>query len=246
MSVPAGPLLELSHVEKRFGGLHAVKNVSFAVAAGEMVGLIGPNGAGKTTLFSCIAGYHRLSAGSIVFDGRQIGNHASFEICRTGIARTFQVVKPFARMTVLQSVMVGTFLRHRAARDARRAALAVLERLRLSHLADVEAHSLTLVLKKRLEVARALATEPRLLLLDEVMAGLSPGEIPEILDVIRQINAGGVTVLFVEHIMAAVMGIASRVVVLHHGELLADGTPVEVSRDPQVVAAYLGEEYVGA
>jgi branched-chain amino acid transport system ATP-binding protein len=239
-------LLELHHVEKRFGGLHAVRDVSLSVGAGEIVALIGPNGAGKTTLFSCIAGYHRVTAGSIVFDASEIANHPAFEICRRGVARTFQVVKPFARMTVLQSVMVGTFLHHRDTPTARRAALAVLERLHMTHLAEVEAHSLTLVLKKRLEVARALATEPRLLLLDEVMAGLSPGEVPEILDVIREINAGGVTVLFVEHIMAAVMTIANRVVVLHHGELLADGTPAEVSRDPQVVSAYLGEEYAGA
>ncbi|GAC1427157.1 MAG: ABC transporter ATP-binding protein [Candidatus Velthaea sp.] len=239
-------LLELTHVEKRFGGLHAVKDISLTVDAGEIIGLIGPNGAGKTTLFSCIAGYHRISSGSIRFDGREIGNHPAFENCRAGIARTFQVVKPFARMTVLQSVMVGTFLHHRDAREARAAAQAVIERLHMAHLADVEAHSLTLVLKKRLEVARALATEPRLLLLDEVMAGLSPGEVPEILEVIRQINAGGVTVLFVEHIMAAVMTIANRVVVLHHGELLADDTPAEVSRHPQVISAYLGEEYAGA
>ncbi len=239
-------LLELEHVEKRFGGLRAVRDVSLAVGAGEIVGLIGPNGAGKTTLFSCIAGYHRITAGSIAFDGREIGNHPAFEICRAGVARTFQVVKPFARMTVLQSVMVGTFLHHRDAREARASAHAVLERLHMTDLADIEAHSLTLVLKKRLEVARALATEPRLLLLDEVMAGLSPGEVPEILDVIRQINAGGVTVLFVEHIMAAVMTVANRVVVLHHGELLADDTPAEVSRHPQVISAYLGEEYSGA
>ena len=239
-------LLALRNVDKRFGGLHAVKDVTLSVNAGEIVALIGPNGAGKTTLFSCIAGYHRISGGSIAFDGNEIGNHPSFAIARAGIARTFQVVKPFARMTVLQSVMVGSFLHHRAAADARAAATAILERLHIPHLADVEAHSLTLVLKKRLEVARALATEPRLLLLDEVMAGLSPGEVPEILEVIRQINAGGVTVLFVEHNMSAVMTIARRVVVLHHGELLADDTPSEVVRHPQVVSAYLGEEYVGA
>ena len=239
-------LLDVNHVDKRFGGLHAVKDVSIKVDAGEMVALIGPNGAGKTTLFSCIAGYHRISSGSISFDGREIGNHASHAICRAGIARTFQVVKPFARMTVLQSVMVGSFLHHRNARDARAAALTILDRLHIPHLAGLEAHSLTLVLKKRLEVARALATEPRLILLDEVMAGLSPGEVPEILDVIRAINASGVTVLFVEHNMSAVMTIARRVVVLHHGELLADDTPAEVVRHPQVVSAYLGEEYVGA
>ena len=239
-------LLELRDVEKRFGGLQAVKAVSLAVEPGEIVALIGPNGAGKTTLFSCIAGYHRITSGTIAFDGHSIANSPAFAVCRAGIARTFQVVKPFAHMTVLQSAMVGSFLHHRNAHEARAAALRVLDRLAMSHLADVEAHSLTLVLKKRLEVARALATEPRLLLLDEVMAGLAPGEVPELLDVIREINAGGVTVLFVEHNMAAVMSIARRVVVLHHGELLADGKPSDVSRDPGVVAAYLGEEYVGA
>ncbi|TAM59768.1 ABC transporter ATP-binding protein [bacterium] len=236
-------LLQLRNVEKRFGGLLAVKDFNLDVEPGEIVGLIGPNGAGKTTLFSCIAGYHRITKGSIVLDGHEIGNRPAFEVCRAGVARTFQVVKPFARMTVLQSAMVGAFLHHRDAASARRVALEVLGRLHMEHLAHVEARSLTLVLKKRLEVARALATQPRLLLLDEVMAGLSPGEVPELLDVIRSINAGGVTVLFVEHIMAAVMTIAQRVVVLHGGELLADGTPAEVSRDPRVVAAYLGEEY---
>ncbi len=238
--------LELRNVDKRFGGLQAVKDVSLSVSQGDIVALIGPNGAGKTTLFSCIAGYHRISAGSITFDGRRIDNRPPFEICRAGIARTFQIVKPFARMTVLQSVMVGAFLHDRDARVARRAALAVLDRLHMTHLVDVEAHSLTLVLKKRLEVARALATNPRVLLLDEVMAGLSPGEIPDILDAIRHINNDGVTVLFVEHIMAAVMSISKRVVVLHHGELLADGSPAAVSRDPKVVAAYLGDEYASA
>jgi len=239
-------LLRLRDVEKRFGGLHAVKGVTLDVEPGEIVALIGPNGAGKTTLFSCIAGYHRVTAGSILLDGQEIANRPAYEVCRAGVARTFQVVKPFARMSVLQSVMVGSFLHHRDTGTARRAALAVLERLHMSHLAEMEAHSLTLVLKKRLEVARALATEPRLLLLDEVMAGLSPGEVPELLDLMRRINADGVTILFVEHIMAAVMNIAKRVVVLHGGELLADGPPAEVSRDPQVVAAYLGEEYTGA
>ena len=237
-------LLTLQHVEKRFGGLIAVKDVSLSVEAGELVALIGPNGAGKTTLFSCIAGSMKITSGSIQFEGREIGGHSSFAVARTGIARTFQVVKPFARMTVLQSVMVGAFLHHRDTNAARRAATAVVEELHMGSIADTEAQQLTLVQKKRLEVARALATEPRLLLLDEVMAGLSPGEIPEMLEVIRQINARGTTVLFVEHIMAAVMSIARRAVVLHGGELLADGTPQEVSRDQRVVGAYLGEQYV--
>ncbi|MBD5655617.1 MAG: ABC transporter ATP-binding protein [Candidatus Eremiobacteraeota bacterium] len=236
-------MLELRDVEKRFGGLQAVKGVSLSVEAGDLVALIGPNGAGKTTLFSCVAGYHRISGGSIAFDGRSIENRQPFAICRSGIARTFQVVKPFAGMTVLQSVMVGSFLHERHAHAARRAALEVLERLHITHLQDVEARHLTLVLKKRLEVARALATRPRLLLLDEVMAGLNPGEIPEILAAIRHVNEAGVTILFVEHNMAAVMSIAKRVVVLHHGELLADGSPQAVARDPKVVSAYLGDEY---
>jgi branched-chain amino acid transport system ATP-binding protein len=239
-------LLELRDVEKRFGGLQAVKGVSLSVDTGDLVALIGPNGAGKTTLFSCVAGYHRIDGGSILFDGRRIENRPPFAICRSGVARTFQIVKPFARMTVLQSVMVGAFLHQRDTETTRRAALEVLDRLHLTHLKDVEARHLTLVLKKRLEVARALATRPKLLLLDEVLAGLSPGEIPEILAAIRQVNDDGVTLLFVEHNMTAVMAIAKRVVVLHHGELLADGAPAAVSRDPKVVAAYLGDDYAFA
>jgi branched-chain amino acid transport system ATP-binding protein len=236
-------LLELRSVSKRFRGLRAVHEVSFDIAEGEIQGLIGPNGAGKTTLFNMIAGVFAPDSGEIVFAGRRIEGLRPDEICAAGIGRTFQIVKPFSGLSVLDNVMVGAFLRERHAAQARRAAAAVVERLGLGAKRDLPAASLTLPDRKRLEVARALATRPRLLLLDEVMAGLRPTECDQMVGVFRELNrADGTTILLIEHVMRAVMALARHIAVLHHGALIARGAPEQVVRDPAVLECYLGEE----
>jgi branched-chain amino acid transport system ATP-binding protein len=236
-------MLEVSRVSKSFRGLRAVQNVSLRVPQGEIVGLIGPNGAGKTTCFNLIAGVYATDAGEISFLGRRIDRLRPDQICAAGIGRTFQIVKPFAGLSVLDNVMVGAFLREHAAAAARRLSMDILERLGLAPKRDQPAASLTLPDRKRLEVARALATRPKLLLLDEVMAGLRPTECDQIVAVFRDLNrADGLTILLIEHVMRAVMALAGRIVVLHHGEVIAQGTPAEVVRDKAVLECYLGEE----
>jgi branched-chain amino acid transport system ATP-binding protein len=236
-------LLEVAGISKSFRGLRAVQDASFAVAEGAIVSLIGPNGAGKTTIFNMIAGVYRPDAGTIGFDGRQIQGLRPDQICAAGIGRTFQIVKPFAGLTVLENVMVGAFLREKKTESARKLSLQILERLGLAAKAQQPASALTLPDRKRLEVARALATRPRLLLLDEVMAGLRPTECDQIVAVFRELNrAEGLTILLIEHVMRAVMALAGRIVVLHHGQIIAHGTPEEVVRDPAVLECYLGEE----
>jgi branched-chain amino acid transport system ATP-binding protein len=236
-------LLEVDGLSKSFRGLRAVQNVSFGVPEGEIVGLIGPNGAGKTTIFNMIAGVYAPDSGSLVFRSKAIHGSRPDQICVDGIARTFQIVKPFAGLSVLDNVMVGGFLREHTARAARAVSLQILEKLGLGTKRDQPASSLTLPDRKRLEVARALATRPRLLLLDEVMAGLRPTECDQIVAVFRELNrAEGLTILLIEHVMRAVMALAGRIVVLHHGEVIARGTPDEVVRDKAVLECYLGEE----
>jgi branched-chain amino acid transport system ATP-binding protein len=236
-------LLEVDGLSKSFRGLRAVQNVSFAVPEGEIVGLIGPNGAGKTTIFNMIAGVYAPDSGSLVFRSKAIQGSRPDQICVGGIARTFQIVKPFAGLSVLDNVMVGGFLREHTAPAARAVSLRILETLGLGTKRDQPASSLTLPDRKRLEVARALATRPRLLLLDEVMAGLRPTECDQIVAVFRELNrAEGLTILLIEHVMRAVMALAGRIVVLHHGEVIARGTPDEVVRDKAVLECYLGEE----
>ena len=236
-------LLEVRGLSKRFGGLRANDHVDLVVRAGEIVGLIGPNGAGKTTLFSCIAGTERPSAGQVVFDGQDVTGLPPEAICARGLARTFQVVRTFRDMTVLDNVIVGALLRARDATAARQAALDVLEFCGLLHRRDVRGATLTITDRKRLEIARALATRPKLLLLDEVMAGLNPREQQEAVDLVRRIHATGATILMVEHVMEIVMSISDRVVVLNSGRKIADGPPAQIARDEAVVAAYLGERY---
>jgi branched-chain amino acid transport system ATP-binding protein len=240
----AETLLEVSHVSQRFGGVVAASDVSLTLARGEILGLIGPNGAGKTTLFNIIAGAFRPSAGRIVFAGEDITGLRPDAVCARGIARTYQVVKNFESMTVLENVMVGAFMRTGRTRVAERKALAVLERTGLAPRRDMPAASLTPPEKRRLEVARALATEPKLLLLDEVMTGLTPGEAQAGVELVRQIRAEGISVLMVEHVMEIVMPLVDRVVVLNLGAVLAEGKPDAVVRDRAVIAAYLGERYV--
>jgi branched-chain amino acid transport system ATP-binding protein len=236
-------MLQVNSISKSFRGLRAVQDVSFTVPQGEIVGLIGPNGAGKTTIFNMIAGVYAPDSGSVLFQERRIHGLRPDQICAAGIGRTFQIVKPFAGLSVLDNVMVGALLRERTTAASRALSVQILDRLGLGAKRDQPAASLTLPDRKRLEVARALATRPKLLLLDEVMAGLRPTECDQIVAVFRELNrAEGLTVLLIEHVMRAVMALAGRIVVLHHGEVIAHGTPEEVVRDKAVLECYLGEE----
>jgi len=237
-------ILQAENVTKFFGGLAALKGVSFGIEEGEILGLIGPNGAGKTTLFNVLSGFFRPDEGRVIFAGEPVTQLKAPERCRIGLVRTFQVVKPFGNLTVLQNVMVGSFLRTADPGLARERALEAMEVVGLSGRRDTAAKSLTQSDRKRLEVARALATRPRLLLLDEVMAGLNPTELVQMLDILKRIRAQKVTLLVIEHIMAAIMTISERILVLHHGENIAVGAPREVAGDKRVVEAYLGEEYL--
>jgi len=238
-------ILEGQGVTKYFGGLAAVSNVDFHIDQGEIVGLIGPNGAGKTTLFNLISGTFPLSSGEIRFKGQKLSGLKPHQICRTGIARTFQETKVFSNMSVLQNVMVGAFfgsLTHVSGAAAAREASQALEFVELSAMSTDPINDLTLVNQKRVEVARALTTRPELLLLDELMAGLTPTEVSEAMELVRKIRNNGITVVMVEHVMKAIMGISSRVMVLHHGEKIAEGTCNEISRNRTVIDIYLGEE----
>lgn len=239
-------LLTIDSATKRFRGLLAVDRVSLTVEEGEIFAVIGPNGAGKTTLFNMIAGVFPPDGGTIAFAGERIDGLAPNVICQRGIGRTFQIVRPFPALSVEDNVVVGALLRKHDPRAAREWAYLILDRLDLFEKRHQPASSLTLPDRKRLEVARAIATEPKLLLLDEVMAGLRPTETDRMVEILKKLNKEhGVTILLIEHVMRAVMALAGHVLVLHHGAAIANGTPAEVTRDPAVVQSYLGAEAVG-
>ena len=236
-------LLSVDNVSKRFRGLVAVDRLSFAVPAGKIYAVIGPNGAGKTTLFNMIAGVFAPNTGTITFAGERIEGLSPDKICRRGIGRTFQIVRPFPALTVEDNVIVGALLHRRHVGDARAHALDVLRRLDLYDKRGQRASGLTLPDRKRLEVARALATDPKLLLLDEVMAGLRPTETDRMVAILKDLNRDtGLTILLIEHVMRAVMALASSILVLHHGAAIAEGAPEQVVRDPAVIHSYLGAE----
>jgi branched-chain amino acid transport system ATP-binding protein len=236
-------ILEVEKLNKTFGGLIAVRDFDMSVEKGEIVGLIGPNGAGKTTLFNLVACFYPPDSGRIIFQGTDLAGMKPYQVCALGIARTFQLTKPFVNNTVLENVMVGAFSRASSARKARRKALEVLEAVEFSEYKDMLGQELTTADQKRLEFARSLATEPQLLLLDEAMAGLNPAEKLRLLELLRRIRDRGITLVVVEHDMKAVMTLCERIILMNRGEKLVEGTPQKVANDPQAIAAYLGGEY---
>ena len=237
-------VLEVKTISKRFGGLQAVSEASLEAQAGRITGLIGPNGAGKTTLFAIMAGFLRPDSGSVQFDGRDITGLAPHRICRLGLVRTFQIVQPFGALSVRENIAVGSHLHERARGRALQQAEAVARQVGMEAQLDKPAQGLTIAGRKRLELARALATQPKLLLLDEVMAGLTPTEVNEIVAVIKSIRDAGVTILLIEHVMQAVMSLSDDIYVLNQGRIIAHGAPRQIASDPQVIEAYLGRKAV--
>jgi branched-chain amino acid transport system ATP-binding protein len=236
-------ILELKQLTKQFGGLKAVNNVSLQVRKGEIFGLIGPNGSGKTTIFNCISNFYPITSGDVLFKGRSIRGLKTHKVCHLGIGRTFQVVKPLGRLSVLDNVTASAFCRVPTIKEAREEARKVLDFSNLSSEKDKLAKSLPIAGRKRLEIARALATKPDLLLLDETAAGLNPSELDEAIDLIKKIRDSGTTILIVEHIMKVIMTISDRIHAINFGQTIAEGTPREVANNPAVIQAYLGEEY---
>lgn len=234
-------LLQVQGITKRFGGLVAVHNLSFEVGQGEIVGMIGPNGAGKTTAFNMIAGFYRPNEGQVHFDGKDITGLRPDQICKLGLARTFQLVRIFKQISVLDNVMVGAYNRTGSERAAQAGAEEILDFLGMSSLARQSAAGLPIATRKRLEIAAALATDPKIILLDEAMTGLRPTEMDETIELVRKVSQRGIALLLVEHVMKVIMSLANRIVVLHHGEKLAEGKPEEIVRNKAVIDAYLGE-----
>ena len=227
-------------VTKRFGGLVAVDHVDIALKKHEILGLIGPNGAGKTTLFNMLSGTMPMTEGELTYHGKVISSPKADAMCKMGIGRTYQICQPFSNLTVLENVMVGSFIRHHKTQDARDAAYDVLKRVGLEKRADAGGSALTLPELKRMEVARALATDPDVLLLDEVIAGLNPTEVDKIMDLIREIRDSGMSIIIIEHVMKAIMNLSDRIVVINQGKKIAEGLPAEIAANEQVIESYLG------
>jgi branched-chain amino acid transport system ATP-binding protein len=236
-------ILEVKGLTKNFGGLMAVKDINFYVQRGEILGLIGPNGAGKTTIFNMIGGFFKPTKGTVYFKGIDITNLSPPKICKLGITRTFQLVKPLYQLTVLENVMVGAFVRVRDPMEAKKRAIKILEFTGQIDKKDMRAANLSHGDRKKLEISKALATQPELLLLDECMAGLNPHEVSDAIEIIKRIRESGVTLIVIEHVMKAIMSISDRIIVLNHGEKIMEGTPDQVAVNPEVIKAYLGEGY---
>jgi len=239
-------MLKVDNMTMEFGGLRAVDSLNLSIEKGQILGLIGPNGAGKSTAFNCIAGVYTPTRGTITFDGELINGSKPWNLCRKGLARTFQIVKPFASKSVLYNVTVGAFANTGSRRYAEEKALQILESLDFADKKDALSGNLTIADRKRLEIARALATDPKLLLLDEVMAGLRPNEVDEMVAILKSLQAGGMTIFVIEHIMRAIMALSDRIVVIQFGKKIAEGTPAEIANDTNVIKAYLGDDYVAA
>ena len=239
-------MLQVEKMTKEFGGLRAIDNLDLTIKKGMILGLIGPNGAGKSTAFNCIAGSFAPTAGEITFDGQRITGEKPWNLCKMGLARTFQIVKPFASKSVLYNVTVASFATTTSRKIAEEKAVAVLESLNFAEKKDILSGNLTIADRKRLEIAKALATEPKLLLLDEVMAGLRPNEVDEMVDILMALRDRGITIFVIEHIMRAIMALSDRIVVIQFGKKIAEGIPSEIANNEKVIKAYLGEDYVVA